>query len=287
MNSSKWIWRSVSIVSIVTTLVLLVGFIYAIKDVNAPQVGTEAIERPSQQLGEGVADSMDSKKEYKIAAIGDSLAKGTGDETGSGFVKRSVEGLAKSSGKKTTLLNNLGINGLTTDGLVTKLDEEGVQYVLKQSDVIILSIGGNDLFQGAQLLSSAKGESETSAGAESTNSAHEVTAEKIQSALPKASAQLKVVLEKIRVINPDSYIVYVGLYNPFGDMKELKTVGNEAVTRWNNVALTTINKYENMTLVPTYDLFTHNLKRYLSSDHFHPNAEGYQQIANRIVQGIQ
>ncbi|OAB44597.1 hypothetical protein PGLA_06815 [Paenibacillus glacialis] len=287
LNSSKWIWRSVSIVSIVTTLVLLVGFIYAIKDVNAPQVGTEAIERPSQQLGEGVADSMDSKKEYKIAAIGDSLAKGTGDETGSGFVKRSVEGLAKSSGKKTTLLNNLGINGLTTDGLVTKLDEEGVQYVLKQSDVIILSIGGNDLFQGAQLLSSAKGESETSAGAESTNSAHEVTAEKIQSALPKASAQLKVVLEKIRVINPDSYIVYVGLYNPFGDMKELKTVGNEAVTRWNNVALTTINKYENMTLVPTYDLFTHNLKRYLSSDHFHPNAEGYQQIANRIVQGIQ
>ncbi len=286
VNSSKWIWRIVSVASIATTLVLLVGFIYAIKDVNAPQVGVEN-ERPSQPIGEGVADSMDKKKEYKIAAIGDSLAKGTGDQTGSGFVKRSVEGLAKSSSKKTTLLNNLGINGLTTDGLVKKLDEEGVQYVLKQSDIIILSIGGNDLFQGAQLLSSAKGKSGETTNTTSTSTVQDVTAEKITSALPKASAQLKVALEKIRTINPDSYIIYVGLYNPFGDMKELKVVGNEAVTKWNNVALTTINKYENMTLVPTFDLFTHNLKRYLSTDHFHPNAEGYQQIANRIVQGIE
>lgn len=286
MNSSKWIWRTVSTVSIVTTTVLLVGFIYAIKDVNSPKLGQE-VEIPSQELGAGVEDPIDMKQEYKVSAIGDSLAKGTGDQTGSGFVKRSVEALAKSSGKKATLLNNLGINGLTTDNLVKKLDEVGVQYVLRQSDIIILSVGGNDLFQGAQLLSSGNGKSDGTKSSESTNSFQDVTAEKILSALPKASSQLKVILEKLREINPDSYIIYVGLYNPFGDIPELKTVGNEAVTTWNNVALSTINKYENMTLVPTYDLFTHNLERYLSTDHFHPNADGYQQIANRIVQGIQ
>lgn len=289
MKSSQWIWRLVSIVSIVTTFVLLAGFIYAIKDVNAPQVGNEIIA-PTQQQGAGVKDSMETKKEYKVAAIGDSLAKGTGDQTGRGFVKRSVDALSKSTGKKAILLNNLGINGLTTDGLVSKLDETGVQYVLKQADIIILSIGGNDLFHGAQLLLADAGgsdDSDDSAETKSTTTVEGVTAEKISQALPKATEQLKTVLEKIREINPDSYIVYVGLYNPFGDLTELRTVGNEAVATWNNVALTTINNYENMTVVPTYDLFTSNLKRYLSTDHFHPNAEGYQQIADRIVQGIQ
>jgi lysophospholipase L1-like esterase len=284
LNSSKWIWRSVSIVSIVSTLLLLVGFIYAVKDVNSPQAGKELVV-PSQQLGEKDVDNIDEKKEYKISAIGDSLAKGTGDDTGSGYLKRSVEGLFKSSGKPATLLNNLGINGLTTKGLVTKLDEEGVQYVLKQSDIIILSIGGNDLFQGAQLVSSGNGKKDETAG--SNIPIEEITAERMRSVLPIAAEQLKLSLEKLRVINPKATIIYVGLYNPFGDIKELSSIGNEVVTTWNNLAQTTINRGEFMTLVPTYDLFSHNLGRYLSSDHFHPNAEGYQQIANRIVQGIQ
>jgi lysophospholipase L1-like esterase len=268
----------------VSTLLLLVGFVYAVKDVNSPQAGDE-IAGPSQQLGQGVADSVDEKKQYKIAAIGDSLAKGTGDDTGSGYVKRTVEGLTKSSGKTTTLLNNLGINGLTTKGLVTKLDEEGVQYVLKQSDIIILSIGGNDLFQGAQLFSSGNGKDDETA--DSNIPIEEITAERMRSVLPIAAEQLKLTLEKLREINPKATIIYVGLYNPFGDIKELSSIGNEVVTSWNNLAQTTINSDEFMTLVPTYDLFSHNLGRYLSSDHFHPNSDGYQQIANRIVQGIQ
>ncbi|MNP28422.1 Spore germination lipase LipC [compost metagenome] len=230
-----------------------------------------------------MADSLDQKKEYKISAIGDSLAKGTGDNTGRGFVKRSIEGLAKSSGKPTTLLNNLGINGLTTEGLVSKLDEEGVQYVLKQSDIIILSIGGNDLFQGAQLLSTGDEQTDKSTG---LVGAQELTAENIRNVLPTAAEHLQVGLEKIRKINPEAYIIYVGLYNPFGDIEELSDIGNEAIITWNNLALTTMNQDRYMTLVPTYDLFTHNLQQYLSTDHFHPNADGYQQIADRIVQGL-
>ncbi|WP_438351142.1 GDSL-type esterase/lipase family protein [Paenibacillus sp. FA6] len=284
MNSTNWIWRSVSIASIVSTILLLVGFIYAIKDVNAPQIGKE-LPRPSQQLGAGVSDSMDLKKEYKISAIGDSLAKGTGDDTGKGYVKRSVDLLSMNSSKKTTLLNNLGINGLTTEGLVTKLDEPGVQYVLKQSDIIILSIGGNDLFQGAQLLSSGDGQKDETA--DSDGLTNDITAEKLRSVLPKSSERLQLILEKLRGINPEAYIIYVGLYNPFGDIQQLSTVGNEVVTTWNNIAQTTINRDKFMLLVPTYDLFTHHFGRYLSTDHFHPNGDGYQKIADRIVQGIQ
>jgi lysophospholipase L1-like esterase len=39
-----------------------------------------------------------------------------------------------------------------------------------------------------------------------------------------------------------------------------------------------------MVLVPTYDLFELNANKYLYSDHFHPNQDGYERIAERIVQ---
>ncbi|MGF7048012.1 lysophospholipase L1-like esterase [Paenibacillus sp. DS2015] len=285
MNSSKWIWRIVSTVSIVATILLIFGFIYAIRDVNMPQASTEAVE-PSSQPQAVVKGNLEDKQEIMITAMGDSLAKGTGDNTGSGFVRRSIEGLTTITGKKVTLLNNLGINGLTTARLLPKLEEKGTQYALKRSDIILLSIGANDLFKGSQLLPDSSGESSDSVGTTTNEGQAEITPEQLLAALPQASSQLKSILERLREINPDAYIIYIGLYNPFGDMKDLQIAGNDAVATWNNSAQTLINKYEKMTLVPTFDLFTHNLQLYLASDHFHPNGEGYQQIADRIVQGI-
>ncbi|HEY2491588.1 MAG TPA: GDSL-type esterase/lipase family protein [Paenibacillus sp.] len=283
MNSSKWIWRIVSTVSVVATILLIIGFVYAVRDVNMPQASTDiVVEKPSQPEAV-VKGNLADKQEIRVTAIGDSLAKGTGDNTGSGFVRRSIEGLSTATGKKVTLLNNLGINGLTTARLLPKLEEKGAQYALKQSDIILVSIGGNDLFKGSQLLSDNNGESKET----STNEVQQdLTPDQLLAALPEASSYLKSILERVRKINPDAYIIYIGLYNPFGDIEELQIVGNDAVATWNNSAQTLINKYEKMTLVPTFDLFTHHLEQYLSSDHFHPNGEGYQQIADRIVQGI-
>lgn len=284
LNSSKWIWRSVSIISIAATLLLIVGFVYAVNDITHPQGAKSDIAAPVKKPTEDKTASMDQKKEIKLAAIGDSLAKGTGDNTGSGFVRRSVKELSASTGKKVTLLNNLGINGLTTGGLLPKLKERGTQYVLGQADIILLSIGANDLFQGADLLAGSQSGSTSSGNAGSKGGS--LKPEDLLKALPEASKQLQEILLDIKKINPNALIIYVGLYNPFGDIEQLKIPGNEAVTQWNNAALTIINKYGNMTLVPTFDLFQHNLNKYLSSDHFHPNGDGYQRIAERINQGI-
>ncbi len=174
----------------------------------------------------------------------------------------------------------MGINGLTTTGLLPKLEERGTKYVLGEADVILLSIGGNDLFQGADLASKGI------AGTSTTAKGQELDPEDLLKGLPKASTQLKTILERIRAINPEAMIVYVGLYNPFGDIEELQVPGNQAVAKWNEAALDTINKNGNMTLVPTFDIFQQHLGRYLASDHFHPNGDGYQQIAVRIVQAI-
>lgn len=272
LDSAPWIWRSVSTISIVATLLLIFGFAYAIKDVIFPQGDSTLNEgqktaTPAQDAQNGGNKAIVEDGKIRMAVIGDSLARGTGDDEGLGFVRRAAN-LLKDEGNDVQVLNNLGVNGLRTDALLKKLDEQGVQYVLQQSNFILLSIGANDLFQGGQVL---QGEDPP-------------TAEKLAAALPETSKRLQEILKKVKEINPNAQIAYIGLYNPFGNVKELEKPGNAVVAAWNHAAMSILNNEDNMTLVPTFDLFENHLDEYLSSDHFHPNGQGYQQMAVRIAQ---
>ncbi|AIQ48083.1 lysophospholipase [Paenibacillus sp. FSL R7-0273] len=313
MKDAKWTWRSVSVISIAATLLLIVGFVYAVGDIINPQ--GEALTSSLPQVTE--APEAAAEGELRILALGDSLAKGTGDNSGSGFVRRALDGLSGAGGTA-GLIGNMGINGLTTSGLQTKLQEEGVQYALRQANVVLISIGGNDLFRGSDILGNGTGvQAEEGAGsveAPADNAAadgasvqstgildgkpgalvtstpkpgeDELTPEALLSALPEAAKRLSEILETVAEINPQAQVYYVGLYNPFGDIEDLLVPGNQAVTAWNNAAMDIINTHSNMTLVPTFDLFNRHLDKYLSSDHFHPNGDGYQRISERIVQAI-
>lgn len=273
LDSAPWIWRTISTVSILATLLLLFGFGYAIKDVIYPEgdsaLGTgQSTKTPADEASKPAAPADDGK--IRIAVIGDSLARGTGDDEGLGFVRRAGN-ILKEQGHDVQVLNNLGVNGLRTDALLSKLDEQGVRYVLQQSNFILLSIGANDLFQGGQVL---QGEDPP-------------TAEKLAAVLPETSKRLQEILKKVKEINPEAQIAYIGLYNPFGDVKELEVPGNAVVAAWNDAALQILNQEDKMTLVPTFDLFENHLGEYLSSDHFHPNGAGYEEIAVRIAQEYQ
>lgn len=266
MKSSNKIWITVSTVSIIMTIVLIYGFIIAVKDIVNPSGDAAVI---SEQKETATAAPINQTKEIKIAAIGDSLAKGTGDDEGKGFVRRVVS-MLKEDGKEVRVTANLAINGLTAEKLLPQLDEAGVKYTLGQSNLILLSIGANDLFQGAQT-------------AEGTDMNIPDTAE-LYKLLPKASGLLEEVLRKIEEINPNAEIVYIGLYNPFSDLQDLKQVGNAVVTAWNSKAFELINTYDHMALATTFDLFENNVPQLLASDHFHPNAQGYEEMAERIVE---
>ncbi|MFF2908207.1 GDSL-type esterase/lipase family protein [Paenibacillus sp. NPDC057934] len=303
MNDSKWTWRGVSLISIATTIVLIAGFGYAVSDILSPKGDVPLTSLPQATP----APQNGAVKSFKVVALGDSLAKGTGDNTGNGYVKNTVVGLA-ASGVSAELLGNMGINGLTTTGLENKLKDAGVQYSLRQANVILLSIGGNDLFRGADLLqnggagntpagsstgtkpSNAAGNQAgegTTTGTSGGKETNDLTPEALLAALPEAAERLGKILNTITEINPAAQIYYVGLYNPFGDIKEMLIPGNQAVTAWNNAAMDIINKNSKITLVPTFDLFNNHLDKYLSSDHFHPNSDGYKRVGERIVQAIQ
>ncbi|WP_018751313.1 GDSL-type esterase/lipase family protein [Paenibacillus sanguinis] len=265
MKSASRIWRLAGTASALSTLLLFGGFVYAVTDIANPSANHESSGVPPA-LEEHAAQA----RAWDMTAIGDSLAKGTGDDTGKGFARRSVE-LLQERGHKSQLINNLGINGLDTEKLLPMLDDPGVRHALRQAGIIVLSIGGNDLFNGAERMASSE---------------HIPTPEEIEEAVSANSEHFRKIVAELKEINKQALLVYVGLYNPFSDLEGIKETGNDAVARWNRMAQETLDEYAGTLAVPTYDLFTLDPTRYLASDHFHPNADGYQAIALRMVQGL-
>ncbi|MCK8486974.1 GDSL-type esterase/lipase family protein [Paenibacillus sp. MBLB2552] len=265
MNRTSRIWRWAGISSAMSTLLLLAGFIYAVSDIANPSAEARLQGGSSTHTEKNVKAGA-----WDVTAIGDSLAKGTGDDTGRGFARRTVDLLNK-EGETSKLVNNLGINGLTTEELLPMLEDPGVKYALQHAGIILLSIGGNDLFNGTDTLTAGE---------------HVPTQAEIDAAIDESSKHFGEVVAQIKKINVQALLVYVSLYNPFSDLEGMREIGNDAVARWNAMAMNALGDYEGTLVVPTYDLFTQNSSRYLSSDHFHPNGDGYQAIAERMAQGI-
>lgn len=268
MSSSSFSWRSVSILAGVATLLLICGFVYAVREIVHPSAASGMQIKP----GSSAVAQVSPPGRIGVVVIGDSLAKGTGDDQGKGFGQRTVD-LMKAGNKNrdVMLLGNLGINGLLTSGLADELGDTGVKHMLQEANLILLSIGGNDLFQGAEAMESGE---------------DLPTKKELNQSIDSASVRFKAVVKQIEVINPKAKLVYIGLYNPFSDLKEMKKVGDSGVARWNSSVQTALSLYDNALVIPTYDLFAGNLAKYLSGDHFHPNGDGYEQIATRIVQSL-
>lgn len=271
MNSWKWIWRTTATLSAAAALLLVFGFGYGARELIFPRANPASAQANAEApLAQREPSEEDGA--YRIVAIGDSLAKGTGDATGQGFARRTAALLDNESDREVRFLNNLGINGMTTGELLEELDKPGVRYVLKEANVILLSIGANDLFQGGAALQTGTGSPSAAA---------------LEQALPGTEKRLGEALGKLREINPSARIVYLGLYNPFGDIPSLREAGDAGVTKWNAAVSERMLEGDNMLLTPTFDLFQRNPAAYLSFDHFHPNAFGYERIAERVVQGLQ
>jgi lysophospholipase L1-like esterase len=103
--------------------------------------------------------------------------------------------------------------------------------------------------------------------------------------LPEALKRLEQILDRIAKLNSTATIIYVGLYHPFLDMDPMRE-GSLVIQKWNVAAFEIAHRYPNIIVVPTSDLFELNLNKYLYTDHFHPNQDGYERIAERIAQVV-
>lgn len=235
------------------------GFVSGVNDVLNPKASnlikkTDVVAKEKKKMGT-----------LQIVSLGDSLTRGVGDKEGIGYVGRMKEDLQKDY-KQKIALTNLAVSGAKMPDLLKQIESNGAQYSIKQADVIVLTIGGNDLFPGWESL--GKIDLET----------YRPDTETFQN-------EAKKIIEEIRKLNTDSPIFWLGLYNPFEDVEDLKGSSN-IVVDWNASLEKLALNDKNVYITPTFDLFQNRGKDLLYSDHFHPNEVGYTYMAERLVQNV-
>lgn len=251
--------KVILLITIASFCLFAYGFVSGVNDVLNPKASnlikkTDVVAKEKKKTGM-----------LQIVSLGDSLTRGVGDKEGIGYIGRMKEDLQKDY-KQKVALTNLAVSGAKMPDLLKQIESSGAQYSIKQADVIVLTIGGNDLFPGWESL--GKIDLET----------YRPDTETFQN-------EAKKIIEEIRKLNTDSPIFWLGLYNPFEDVEDLKGSSN-IVVDWNaSLEKLAINN-KNVYITPTFDLFQNRGKYLLYSDHFHPNEVGYTYMADRLVQNV-
>lgn len=237
------------------------------KEESVKEAGGSAERQITERIAEAVQGTIDyfSSKETQVLAIGDSLTKGVGDESGNGGY---VGILDKTINENYQLVNfeNFGVRGNRTDQLLKRLNNEDVSAAIKDSDIILITIGANDIMQVVKK--------------NFTNLAFKDFVQERVS----YEQRLKDIFDEIKKTNPDANVYLLGFYNPFEqyfeDIKELNIIVDE----WNRTGKMVADSYENITYIPTDDLFDDTDVNLFAEDNFHPNHLGYQRIAKRVLE---
>ncbi|WP_128856158.1 SGNH/GDSL hydrolase family protein [Bacillus sp. CDB3] len=251
--------KVILLITIASFCLFAYGFVSGVNDVLNPKASnlikkTDVVAKEKKKTGT-----------LQIVSLGDSLTRGVGDKEGIGYIGRMKEDLQKDY-KQKVALTNLAVSGAKMPDLLKQIESSGAQYSIKQADVIVLTIGGNDLFPGWESLG-------------------KIDLETYRPDTATFQSEAKKIIEEIRKLNTDSPIFWLGLYNPFEDVEDLKGSSN-IVVDWNASLEKLALNAKNVYITPTFDLFQNRGKDLLYSDHFHPNEVGYTYMADRLVQNV-
>jgi lysophospholipase L1-like esterase len=249
------LWTIVSLTAVTSALIWMFGFGWAVSEITSSH-------RNSLQPSQIAREQKVSEQKNLFLTMGDSLTRGTGDTTGLGYAGRVRQRLQKQSSKLRFI--NLGVNGQTSHDLRRQLQRPRVQEFINQAGWVVITIGGNDLFRES-------GRLET------------IDAAKTRAAQQQYEKNLDAIFEMIREQNPDVPIFIFGLYNPFGDLKDSR-ITFRFVREWNDSIQEAAARHDRVVVIPTYDLFQLQPGKYLFNDHFHLNGDGYQLMAERLLQ---
>ncbi len=193
--------------------------------------------------------------------VGDSLARGMGDDSGLGIGGRLVTELQARHIRSNSIVN-LGVSGARTADLLRQLESPGVRRVISEANVIIVSIGGNDLW------------------GDNFRNGPPKNPEK---AMEDVLGRIVEVVHVVRTSSPGARVFVIGLYNPFVNAPFGRML-DPAVHHWNAKLMDRFADDSLVTIVQTFDIFAYNDR--LSADRFHPSGDGYERIARRIADAI-
>lgn len=248
------------------------------------------------------------KPNVHLVALGDSLTYGQGDEKNNGgYVGQIKPALEKKYDTKVST-KNYGVSGDRSDQILKRLNNQPeMRKNLRHADVIVMTVGGNDLMQKLQgdLLSS-KGD----------------VSDDVAQAQVSYQKKLKALLTAVRKQNSHAPIFLFSIYNPVYTYFPQVSIINNSIAKWNETSKDTVKLFKpayfvnidhlmsygqyrtesqrsklikaskevNQTsisqkqVVAIMDHRAKNLNEYISTDdNFHPNHRGYAQMTKALL----
>lgn len=247
------------------------------------------------------------KSKIKLVAIGDSLTQGVGDQKQQGGYVGIIKKLLTKQYHNQVTTYNYGKSGDRSDQILDRLQNQtAIQTNLKSADVIVMTVGGNDLSQ--VLYADAPGKS----------------ANQVETSVQKVGVNYRKKLHKlmraIRQENKTAPIFVISIYNPYYVYFPNVTTMENSVTLWNHYTQAIVKQYRqtyfvNIQKLMSYGQYTtassrsslveqtkkanqsstkqsdllqvmntsSNLNNYISpSDNYHPNYRGYTKMAQAL-----
>jgi lysophospholipase L1-like esterase len=256
--SRFWLWRVPAALALFAGALFAAGFWLAVRGSTAGLPGapppTPAPREAPKPAGKRI-----------VLVLGDSLSHGTGDPSGRGYAADVATALRRRGPVESV---NLAVAGTESGDLLRLLESANVRSLVASADVILFSVGGNDL---SHSLSAAGAPAQAlSSVADSRN---------------RFAGNLRSILRQLRAANSTAPIRLLALYQPFGAEGRETRIGESLVLSWNSVIGETTLGLPDVSAVPVFDVFQGRPDR-LATDRFHPNREGYRVIADRVIQTL-
>ena len=209
-------------------------------------------------LGASAAPS----RSVDVVLLGDSLARGTGDESGKGIAGRLGSEL-ETRGIAHVHATNLGVNGATTSEVATRLRAKDTRAAVGRANVIVLSMGANDVRKEFRYGQSARS---------------------VFAVIDEVLANIDGVVAELHRINPDARIFILGAYAPV-QQERASVLLAPLVTMWD---ATLVARFADDPLVDVVRLsdIVNRPERLSRIDSFHPGGDAYQEAAQRIAELI-
>ncbi|MGC7871105.1 GDSL-type esterase/lipase family protein [Desulfosporosinus sp. SYSU MS00001] len=198
-------------------------------------------------------------------ALGDSITAGYGVGTIFSFPSIYAQFLRRH--EPNLLLRNVGVNGLTTGGLLVLLRQnEAIRLYVCQASLITITIGSNDLLQF--LRNSLR------------SSACIFNPAQLSLTLVSMGKTVSQIGEEIRRINPKATLKIGTLYNPLpaGPYARFSCEAQQIIDQANMMIAVWSNRYGGNVAYINRE-FRGKEQQLIGPDFAHPNVTGYQRIA--------
>lgn len=247
-----------------------------------------------------IKNNMDiqvSTKNY--IALGDSISTGYGlEHKENAFTNLLADDLEKGDN-----YYNFAIDGNTSDDLLNRLSEEEVIDKIKNSELVTISIGGNDILRlfrtfkdllNVEFLISVKDIKEV-LNNPVVLAAIAVSLEGVDLQTPYLTMlknyeqNLGLIINKIKEVNPETRIMIQTVYNPLIGIKEYKIIERLVDTLINGVNQIILKHAEgNYDIIDTYSEFYEHAEDYTNIKimDIHPSINGHKVIREMIIEKI-